>query len=292
MSNNNSFNVSDKLHYEYLWETFSGQDGAIYGDYLFRFGTEGFCRVFSMSEKREVSSFLLDRAELIMPHSNAVCFGSQFYEEADDFPLLYTNIYNNYSKAADKMEGVCCVYRLTREGDTFRTRLIQIIKIGFTEDLNYWKSLAGNEDVRPYGNFVVDTDHNRLLAFTMRDAKKVTRYFAFELPGATDGVYNEQYQANVVTLEIKDILQQFDCEYSNYVQGACYHDNKIFSVEGFTGPKVPPKLQVIDLVKQEQCTAINLLSLGLEIEPELIEFHDGILYYSDGSGKLYQLSFR
>ena len=291
MSKKNIYKVSEQLHYEYLWETVPGQDGAIFGDYLFRFDAKGNCTVFSVSEQRQVSTFLLDRAELIVPHSNAVCFGSRFYEEADEFPLLYTNIYNNYAKASDRMEGTCCVYRLTKEEDTFCTRLVQIIKIGFTEDLNCWKSLAGNGDVRPYGNFVVDTDHDRLYAFTMRDAEKTTRYFAFPLPEVTDGVYSELYQANVVTLEAKDILQQFDCEYTNYMQGACYHDNKIFSVEGFTGPSVPAWLRVIDLVKEEQCASIDLLSLGLSIEPEFIEFQDGVLYYSDGTGKLYQLSF-
>ena len=291
MNKNNTYDVSGQFHYEYLWDTFPGQDGAIYGDYLFRFDSKGFCRVFSMTEKKQVSSFLLDRTELIMPHSNAVCFGNQFYEETDEFPLLYTNIYNSYKNASDRMEGVCCVYRLTREGLTFCTRLVQIIKVGFTEQLDYWKSLADNGDVRPYGNFVVDTDHDRLYAFTMRDAEKVTRYFAFRLPHISDGVYSEQYQTNVVTLETGGILQQFDCAYSKFIQGACYHDNKLFSVEGFTGSTASPRLQVIDLVKQEQCADVDLFSLGLEIEPEFIEFHGEVLYYSDATGKLYKFSF-
>lgn len=291
MSKNTVFTVSNQIGFEHIWDINSGQDGAIYGDYLFRFDHNGSCRVYSMTKKQKVSTFMLDQLDVVTPHSNAVCFGSEFYEAGDEFPLLYSNIYNNYSREANRLEGVCCVYRLIRNGNTFHTKLIQLIKIGFVDHLDYWKSMEGTGDVRPYGNFLVDTDHNRLLAFTMRDAEKVTRYFAFDLPKATDGIYSELYQANVVTLEMKDIRLQFDCEYSNYLQGACYYDNKIFSVEGFTGPDIPARLQVIDLAKQVQCAAVNLFSLGLDVEPEFIDVYNGVLYYGDGHGRLFTIQF-
>lgn len=292
MNNSNTYYVSDQIDYEYIWDVYGAQDGAIYGGYLFRFDPRGGCKVFSMAEKRKISEFTLDQIELLMPHSNAVCFGSRFYEEADEFPLLYSNIYNNYAKAEDRKEGVCCVYRLTRDGSVFSTKLVQVIKIGFTEQLDYWKSLADRGDVRPYGNFVVDTDNDQLAAFVMRDDEMRTRYFVFDLPEAQDGEYCELCQAKVVTLNIEDIKQQFDCEYTNYMQGACYHDNKIFSVEGFDGPEVPARLRVIDLVKEKQVASVDLYGLGMDLEPEFIEFYQGVLYYSDGAGKLYTIKFK
>ena len=273
--------------YQHIWDMESGQDGAIYGEYLFRFDAKGSCNVYSIPEKKKVSAFVLDKIEVLKPHSNAVCFGTEFYEETDEFPLLYSNIYNNYAKAEDRLEGVCCVYRLTRQSDQFQTRLVQVIRIGFVENLDYWMSLPDNGDVRPYGNFVVDTDRQKLYAFTMRDKEQITRYFAFALPQAAEGVYDEAFGVKVVTLHLEDIQVQFDCEYSRFIQGACYHDNKIYSVEGFSNEKNPPRMRVIDLVKKEQIAVVDLYGLGLTIEPEFVDFCEGQLIYSNAAGNVY-----
>lgn len=89
------------------------------------------------------------------------------------------------------MEGTCCVYRLKRAGIQFRSKLVQVIRVGFVDNTDYWKSHGDVVDVRPYGNFVVDIDHNKLYVFTMRDCDRVTRYFAFDLPEVSEGVYSD-----------------------------------------------------------------------------------------------------
>ena len=91
---------------------------------------------------------------MLVPHSNSVVFGNEYYDEQDEFPLLYTNIYNNYAKNDDKLEGVCLVYRIERNEREFTSTLVQIIQIGFVDDENLWTSAGEKEDVRPYGNFV------------------------------------------------------------------------------------------------------------------------------------------
>ena len=45
-------------------------------------------------------------------------FGNEYYDEKDEFPLLYTNIYNNYAKTDDKRKGITCVYRIHKEDKT------------------------------------------------------------------------------------------------------------------------------------------------------------------------------
>ena len=80
-------------------------------------------------ETAPFATFALDKRELITPHSNAVFFGTEFFEEGDEFPLLYSNIYNNYSGKEEPLIGVCLVYRLMRDGDSFKTTLVQIIEI-------------------------------------------------------------------------------------------------------------------------------------------------------------------
>ena len=272
-------------HYEYMWTMDYGQDGVMYKDFLFRFDGAGCCKVYSISQKKQISSFMVDR--VLIPHSNAVCFGTEFYEPTDEFPLLYSNIYNNYAKSPDRLEGTCCVYRLKREANQFEAKLVQVIRIDFVENTNYWKSGDGIKDTRPYGNFVINTDSNKLYAFTMRDCDHVTRYFEFDLPKVADGEYSSLYDVNVVRLTVSDIKSFFDCEYSNYLQGACYYDNKIYSLEGFSGTAKPAKLQIIDLVNQKQLTSINLYGIGLIIEPEFVDVYDGVLYYSDAEGRLF-----
>jgi len=274
----------------------SAQDGAIWGGYLFHFSTYGFCRVYCMDDIRNggkvdaVSSFTLDKADVLAPHSNAVFFGSEYYSDGDEFPLLYSNIYNNFANSEDRLEGVCLVYRLVRSGNEFSSTLVQMIRIGFVEDRSLWKSC--DTDVRPYGNFTADTKTGTLYAFVMRDACNTTRYFAFDMPKLSDGVYDEKYGIKIVTLGKADIRYHFDSDYSRFIQGACCRDGKIYSVEGFADPeRVPAGIRIIDANKKFADLYINLAHLGYISEPEFIDCYDGTFYYIDGEGDVFCIDF-
>ena len=201
------------------------QDGAIWNHHLFRFDSEGFCTVYDLAaiqhapdgEAQKMASFRLEKTEQRKPHSNCVTFGREFYASDDEFPLLYTNIYNNYKSADDPLKGVCLVYRIKRKGTSFSSSLVQIIKIGFVEDSRYWKSKENQADVRPYGNFVVDADNGVLYAFTMRDESMTTRYFSFDLPKLSDGVFDNTIGARTLVLQIHDVKEYFDCPYHRYI---------------------------------------------------------------------------
>ncbi len=268
------------------------QDGAIYEGKLFALGGAGTGAVFSITSGAKIGAFNLDISK-IKPHANSVCFGSEKYEENDTYPLLYVNVYNNYSSSADRMEGTCCVYRIVESGGSYTGELVQIIRIGFVNDLSLWKSKENNGDVRPYGNFVVDTDNNMLYAYVMRDADKTTRFFGFDLPRATDGTYSESYGCNVVVLQAADIKTQFDTQYFNYMQGVCYYDGKIISTEGFSEPNTnKPFLRVVDLKAQTVIKSQNMSELGLTSEPEIIAVNPktGKLYYVPIEGTLHVLA--
>ena len=207
-----------------------GQDGAIYNNFLFRFSSKGGCTVYDMKYLTEeavpFAEFKLDGLDMIVPHSNSVIFGNEFFAPDDEFPLLYSNVYNNYAKTEDKRVGICCVYRLVREGNVFSTTLVQLIKIGFTDDRGLWRSAGDVEDKRPYGNFVVDTQRSLLYAFLMRDGEKQTRYFSFDLPKLSDGEVGASGIREVI-LTTDMIKEYFDTPYHNYVQGAVCRDGKI-----------------------------------------------------------------
>ncbi len=276
-----------------LSKIIGGQDGAIYKNYLFRFSSKGGCTVYDLTKIEEnmtpIAEFKLDRVDFIVPHSNSVIFGSEFFAEGDEFPLLYSNIYNNYAKAEDKKVGVCCVYRITREGNTFSATLVQLIKIGFTDDRGLWRSTGDVEDKRPYGNFVVDTQNSLLYAFVMRDGENRTRYFSFDLPKASDG---EIVASGVreVTLTVADVKEHFDVPYHNFVQGAVCYEGKIYSVEGF-GEKIHPALRIIDTEEKRQTFFFDFFEAGCTDEAELIDFYQGRCIYGNHIGELFELEF-
>ncbi len=292
------------MKYERIATTLGGQDGVIYQDFYFRFNTKGQVRVYSLSELVELKKpqffrmpkweFTLDGAEKIIPHSNAVSFGTQFYEEGDEFPLLYSTVYNNLASRPDPMPGTVLVYRLYREKGEFQSKLVQMIRIGFAEDLSLWKSYGPREeerDIRPYGNFLVNGEGDTLWAYVMRSKVQKTRFFAFPLPSFRAGEKNELGVLQV-TLQKEDILRFFDTPFAGCIQGGTFYQGKIYSVEGLKShPDFVPALRIIDTEKETETEHIVLRPLGLEYEPEMIDFYEDTCYFSNCEGGLYRLEF-
>lgn len=270
-----------------------GQDGAVWGDLVFRFGNKGTGTVVSLPECRVVGSVTMDRTDLICPHSNSASFGTKYYADGDEFPLLYSNVYNNYASEADRRIGYCCVYRLTRSGNDFRAALVQIIRIGFADGPGLWTSKSGNGDVRPYGNFVVDDKNDLLWAFVMRDADSCTRIFSFDLPDPSAGQSDPAYPGvPVVTLKEEDIRDRFDGGYSHYLQGATVADGLIYSLEGFTdSASSPAAIRIFDTRSKTEVGLVDLRGNGYGTEPEFISVYVDTLLYSDSVGRLYSLKF-
>ena len=267
------------------------QDGAIYGNYILRFNASGSGMIHDMSTRRYVNSVALDSAmySKFQPHSNCTVFGCTYYEEGDEFPLFYANAYNNYDVKIDRRLGTVGVYRITRDDRRFTAKLVQVIRIGFTSDKTLWMSGIG-ADKSPYGNMVVDTDNGKLWFFVPRDTNKTTRFFCFDIPAVTDGTYSEEFGVNLVTLQADDIVDMFDATYCNYLQGGCYHDGKIYSLEGMGTGVSPNVLRIFDLgTKTEDCV-VDFFATGYWKEPEFIDFWEGDIYFSDFSQIVYKLT--
>ena len=274
-----------------------GQDGAIWNGYLFRFDSDGSCGVYSMDKVHAngepieaLSTFYLDRIDELRPHSNAVVFSNEYYEEGDEFPLLYSNVYNNYAASPRKLKGVCLVYRLVRNGNEFTTTLVGMVEIGFVDDYTLWGSC--DEDVRPFGNFAIDRDTGLYWAFNMRDKAESSRYFSFRLPPFAEWQTDDEFGIKHLVLTPEDIIEYFDVPYHNYVQGACAYGGKVYSTEGFTNSqKAPAAIRVISCGEKREELCVRLADYGIDIEPELIDFYKGVCYYSDNLGNLYTIEF-
>lgn len=271
------------------------QDGAIYGGMIFKFHSDGLCNVFSMETGKRVGGFVLNQADAYKPHCNAVCFSNEFYQEGDEFPLLYANIYNNYNKDEfeDKRPGMFCVYRIFREGGSFKSRLLQVIRVDFA-GAEPWRSGWNEEkqsftDRSPWGNFIIDTDNNKLWAFVTRDENHTTRFFCFDIPKV------EKTETTAFVKLTKGMVQRtFDIPYSWYLQGACYHDGKIYSTEGMGTDANPTGIRVVDLEHGIEDCLVNLhADDSYRREAEFIDFADGVCWYGDyknSNVKLYTIT--
>ena len=169
---------------------------------------------------------------------------------------------------------------------------MQVIRVGFAET-PLWRS-ENSEDIRPYGNFVMDGATDSLWAYVMRDESRSTRFFRFRMPKITDGKLDSRFGVPVVTLTEQDIAEQFDSFYVNFMQGAVCHGGLIYSTEGFTIPNqrnANPAIQIFDTKTRQQVLYLDLVALGLTVEPEFAEIYDGQFYYADHDGNFYSVTF-
>ena len=265
------------------------QEGAIFDGKLFMLNHEELGGVFDMKSGEMIGDFICDRTDFLSVHSNSICFGTEYYDKNDKYPLMYICVYNNYEGQSNQYEGHCGVYRITEDGSDFKGDLVQVIKIGFTEDRNMWKSLPNKGDICPYGNFIVDTDKNDLYAYVMRDATQTTRYYKFDLPKVNDGEYNSLFGCKTVTLNVADIKDQFDTEYSVYLQGADYVDGMILSSSGLGyGRDGGAILRLVDLESKKVIKVFDAMSAGVYNEPEVIAVDPDTkkVYYGSTDGQL------
>ena len=270
-----------------------GQDGAIFGTELFRMDEKGHCTVYELGGDApvETGKFTLDRADEIAPRSNAVCFGAERYAEKDPYPLLYTNIYNNYAGAENKHIGECLVYRIQKTKEGFASTLVQIIAIGFFEDAALWKASPEGHGVRPYANFLVETDTGSYYAYVMRDEARGTRCFRFDLPSVHHGEIDPVLGVRRVVLMPEDIRARFDLPFFRFIQGGIIEGGILYSTEGFSHSEVNvPAIRAVSLKTGEE-TYYRLPDYGVYEEPEMIDFLDGVCYYSDAAGVLYRVDF-
>lgn len=251
----------------------NGQDGAIYGDFMFFCNDSCSCKVVQISTQETIATFYLDQYETILPHCNTVVFGNK-YDISDKFPLLYVNAYNN----TNLPKGTVYVHRIITDSNGLPTgtTLIQTITIGFTAN-SIWTD--GN-DVRPYGNFFVDTDNGYLYAYTLKDSDNITRFFKFVLPDIS---------TLTVTLQTTDIIEQFDAPYMEYIQGNTYHGGKAYILGGLGTASSTGYLYVINLQSAKIISKVDFANTTGNLEPEFISaYYDKLIM---GNSTAYEYTF-
>lgn len=244
------------------------QDCAIYGDTIFQF--------YSTAPTGIVAGNLVDYTTIATGtlaeslHANTVSFSDTFYDEADEYPLLYVNEY----QTGNTPSGKCYVYRLAIQNSTITANLVQTITLGFISDAEYG---SASNAIRKDCSFVVDTDRRKLIVYLEREREKTTRFYEFSLPEISNAS---------VTLSQDAIERYFDVEYINFPQGACYVAGCVFVSSGASDGS-DAQISVIDLRLGKTKTIIPLYRYNLITEPAFIDIYDGKIVF--GTGIVFEL---
>lgn len=240
-----------------------GQGGAIYNNKLVWGNSAGAVNIRDIVTGEEKTVSIGNSTT--SPHMNVVFFEKNI-RSGLSYPYLYTNAYNNLNLP----KGTCYAYSIS---DDLNLTLEQTISIGFTDD-EIWTD--GDSDIRPYGNFIMNTDTGALWVYTLLDTHNVTRFFRFKKPSATE---------TSIILNKSDIVETFDVPYFNTIQDNCYFNNKIYILSGSSNNAY---LHVIDLTQRTEVSTVNLSEIGWRFEPEMIDIYNGHLFIGNAEKELYE----
>ena len=196
-------------------------------------------------------------------HCNNVSFSRTFYEESDEFPLLYVsggkkNTYNHIQ-----------VYRIQRDSSFFNITKVQEITF----------PTATENNMLYMTNAVMDNEHNLLYIYGYLSGKTIIS--KMNIPT----VHTEK-----ITLTDSDIIETFslDLSYPNF-QGGCIVGEKLYIIYGIPQWGNTKYLRIIDLVKKKDHFTYNLSSYGygwIEFE-SLSPYKEGFITASYGNKGIY-----
>lgn len=121
----------------------NAQGGDCWGDYFFQFTATNYeVRVYDLSIKTQVQTInipVTQRGFVSNCHCNTVCFGTEYYDVEDIFPLIYVST----GYASGGFTGAL-VYRITQQKGRFYVSLVQTIK--FPVDNSSWTEFVPGDE--------------------------------------------------------------------------------------------------------------------------------------------------
>lgn len=223
----------------------------------------------------------LEKKKYTMPHANQVSFGTEFYDEDSDFPLLYVSQVNGGSGNQDLFgERGVLVYNLKKvNGEKkYEPQMVQAIIPDVTDSV----LLSKLGKYTP--NYIIDTDKKQFVVIgypndSWHDLSGPQPIAIFNIPSLSEGVE--------IILNHKDIEDSYTLPVSVGPQQSFCYKNKIFSSGGAKGQA---SIRVIDLQNKdvEFFEDLTFLTKG---EPQFLGLWEGkMLYYEyDLSGQVYEI---
>lgn len=240
----------------------SAQGMAIWKDKAYLFNDGGHCRVLNIHSNSIISEFDLASSGT-NNHVNAACFGVESIEKGG-MPVIYVSEYRSPSR---------CFVEQIKDSTSVLLQTIVAENGGKNRFVQAW---------------VVDKKEGYLYAIARRDPTKAkkrninVRIVKYRLPRLIEG--------SKVFLTDNDILDDFDVQFHNGIQGAKIRGDYLYIVTGLqeaSSGEINAKraIQIIDLKKRNLIRSVDLTFVTTN-EPEDIDFcgHNCFLYCGQNGG--------
>ena len=234
----------------------SGQGCACYGDYLFiGKGDEATLYIYKMPSGASASNspISFEGYPIANTHANTMSFSNQFYQQGDEFPLLY--ISSGYSTGSNPKTYHVYAVRIQRSGETFSAEIVKTIV--FTGSGGWMEFMCA--------------DSKAWIKYQTTDG---WRWLCIDMPALNSSS----------TIDMDSITPNFTTEaFSAYCQGHMYYNKKIYVPEGYGRAT----LRVIDTITGHIVTKLDL-GLVYTGESEGIFIYDNH-FYIDFRGVVYKM---
>lgn len=231
------------------------QGGDAWGVYFFQFvAFNSIVRVYDLSTKTLVQTVTIGGSQRgFVPncHCNTVCFGTEYYDVDDIFPLIYVST----GYASGGYTGAL-VYRITQHNGSFFITLVQTLK--FPVDKSSWTE------------FVPGTDGFAYLCYTSERA-----IFKVKMPKLADG---DVIISRDDALDAYQFTPQPDWMFTSRNQDRLFYNGKIIYVSGVPRGGEASVFVILNLETLERETIIDFTKIGLTEESESIFVWQGDLY--------------
>ncbi len=281
----------------------SVQGFAVFGDIAFVSFHSGVCAAYDLVSRNEppIGQFRFGSYNAGEPdnryanHANQGMFSKQYYEEGDEFPLLYVTAGNSGEQDEEGYIGYCAVERITRCGGEFSSECVQKILYNNTgiEDTPWetpgWGWFAYFADTEKGFLYTLSARYRTKMEFIDKYNENNYIVTKYRLPAIRE-------KGEKVVLHPTDIVDQMLFPFDVLLtQGGVLKDNCIWYTFGTGTETYPNAIRVFDLEKREITHRIDLSdSIFRDEEIECIDFYDGKIlvntaFHAFGDGAIYQI---
>lgn len=223
-------------------------------------------------------------------HANMGMFSEIYYEDGDEFPLLYVTAGNSGEQDENGYIGYCAVERISRSEKNFSSECVQKIYYNNTGIENTawetpgWGWYAFFVDTKKELFYTLSARYRTIIDFIDKYDQNNYIVTKFKLPKLTE-------KGESVVLRPTDILDQIFFPFDVLcTQGGVLKDDCIWYTFGVGNAKYPDAIHVFDLEKREIVKRIDLSdSIFGHQEIECIDFYNGKILVNTNTnpGNLY-----
>ena len=240
----------------------SVQGAAAYGDYLFQFQDHNEAVfIYNLAKKCYIKKVVL--TPNTDNHCNQASFSNIFYNEKDNFPLLYV------SGARSGTYNHIQVYKITGEDESIELEQIQEIILPETTSQNYVSWTCA----------ILDNENNSLYAYANNSH---VRLIKFDIP---------DYHQEIVNLKDTDIIGFIPLDFIDHQQGGIIRNDILYMIFGVPGWGDQVWLRIFNIKTKTEIVRYNLSEKKFKGEPEGLFFYNNELFVATNNVGIYKIKF-